>query len=207
MGSKIYEIELVETRLYRVWYKVETDSLDYALKMARERQVDEVDILYLDTIETEVEAIHVKANPAQVPDVSRPGVGVMLAMLAGDDVSEEVVKKAIGKKIAAIVLDKDSNQLRITFADDTRLVMWDNGQQCCESRYMHTDDDLPYFIGSEFRGAALHPGPSEQGEYDDSKDSEFLIISTSLGQFTVVNYNEHNGYYGGFWIRAVEEKV
>lgn len=33
-------------------------------------------------------------------------------------------------------------------------------------------------------------------------ESQFLMIRTSLGVFTVVNYNEHNGYYGGFALRA-----
>ena len=42
---------------------------------------------------------------------------------------------------------------------------------------------------------------------------QFLNIETSLGIITFETHNEHNGYYGGFYIKAVyhetvkEEKV
>jgi hypothetical protein len=29
-------------------------------------------------------------------------------------------------------------------------------------------------------------------------DLAFLIVTTSLGSFTVANHSEHNGYYGAF---------
>ena len=85
-----------------------------------------------------------------------------------------------------------------TFEDRSILFMYDDHQQCCERRWMHTDDDLSYFQGAILQGSEIRKGPVERVEYGDEKESQFLIVTTSKGQFTVVNYNEHNGYYGGF---------
>ncbi|MDC6673798.1 hypothetical protein OEZ80_25875, partial [Leclercia adecarboxylata] len=82
------------------------------------------------------------------------------------------------------------------------LVIRDDGQSCCESRYMSTDDDLSSFVGATFLGCEIEDGPHEADDPDH--ETQFLIVSTSLGKFTVVNHNEHNGYYGGFSIRFEE---
>ena len=66
---------------------------------------------------------------------------------------------------------------------------------------MHTDDDLTRFVGSEFVLAEAREGPDLSVEYE-IKESQFLVITTDKGVFTVVNYNEHNGYYGGFLMAA-----
>ena len=125
------------------------------------------------------------------------GVGVMVKMIFGDRDTGRVIQESVGKEIKSIVLEEE--ELTIVF-DDSRLVLWDDGQSCCELRYMHTDDKLSDFIGSEFLGAEIRDGPDEEDEYSDVKESQFLVIDTSIGQFTIVNYNEHNGYYGGFAI-------
>jgi hypothetical protein len=67
---------------------------------------------------------------------------------------------------------------------------------------MHTDDVLQDFIGAKLLNAEVREGPTELDKYGDPIESEFLVVSTSIGFFTVVNYNEHNGYYGGFIIRC-----
>jgi len=106
--------------------------------------------------------------------------------------------------ITAIELVEDvyqgRGQLSIYF-EDRVMEVWDEGQQCCEHRWMHTDDDLTAFIGAEFRSAHIDDGPTENLDYE-VKESQFLVVRTSLGVFTVVNYNEHNGYYGGFDLQA-----
>ena len=58
-------------------------------------------------------------------------------------------------------------------------------------------------------GASVQDGPSHVYEEDDKerKDCQFLIITTSKGQFTVANYNEHNGYYGGFALIASVDEI
>ncbi len=101
-------------------------------------------------------------------------------------------------------LSIDNNALILTFIDDTCIKLFDAGQNCCEVRWMHSDDDLAYFIGATLQDADVQDGPTVQGS--DVQESQFLIISTSKGQFTVVNYNEHNGYYDGFIIVAENVK-
>lgn len=86
---------------------------------------------------------------------------------------------------------------------------------------MNTDDCLSEFIGSKFVNAEIKDGPSgtvdkDEDSYDAELDawltnnteeeSQFLVITTTKGQFTVVNYVEHNGFYGGFDIELEEIK-
>ena len=133
------------------------------------------------------------------------GMGVMISMLFGSRGGEHL-KEVKGKTIKALRLDTEDrgaeDALVFEFEDGSAIKIYDGGQSCCESRYMHTDDDLPYFVGSKLMDAELRAsGDVVEEEHGWMyKESEFLIITTSLGQFTIVNYNEHNGYYGGFWI-------
>jgi len=126
------------------------------------------------------------------------GLGVMINALLGNDDSSKICSAAIGKIITELSIHE--NALWFTFSDGSKINFYDDGQSCCEHRYMHTDDDLKYYIGATLLGAAIKDGPTESDEWGDPKESEFLIIKTSEGEFTVVNYNEHNGYYGGFSI-------
>ena len=131
---------------------------------------------------------------------THPGIGVMLSWLGGNESSVAALKESAGKEIAT--LDIDEERLLFTFTDGTAMKLYDNGQYCCEKRYMHTDDRLGDFIGAQFRKAEVRDGPTEIMEWGEPKESQFLLITTSIGQFTVVNYNEHNGYYGGFALEA-----
>lgn len=97
------------------------------------------------------------------------------------------------------------NTLTIEFSDGSSSKFKDMWQGCCERRYMHTDDDLEYFKGSELLHVKLQDGPTaKQNEYGNIIDSQFLIITTTKGSFTIVNYNDHNGYYGGFRIECLD---
>ena len=116
-----------------------------------------------------------------------------------DDLSNIVLNGAINKKINQIVILND--KLIFYFDDGSIVRMFDDDYQCCEKRYMHTDDDLDYYVGSYFLGAEVRQGGDESIKGYEI-ESEFLIINTSLGQFTIVNYNKHNGYYSGFDIIA-----
>lgn len=124
----------------------------------------------------------------------------MIGLLGGNRESAEAFTEAIGKTITDLRI-RDEEALEFTFKDGTRLALFDDGQSCCEHRWMHTDDDLAYYVGSDLQGAEVREGPEVEDSYE-VKESEFLIVTTTKGQFTVVNYNEHNGYYGGFLIRA-----
>lgn len=126
------------------------------------------------------------------------GLGVMINTLGGNKETVKAHSAAMGKVLKDLALV--DNELRLYFEDGTGIRFWDDGQSCCEHRWMHTDDELGDFVGATFQEAELRDGPTEDSEYGEPKESQFLVIRTSVGMFTMVNYNEHNGYYGGFWI-------
>lgn len=103
----------------------------------------------------------------------------------------------LGKVISAMSLQDDS--LTIRFADGMGLNIYDEGQQCCECRYMDTDDDLSEVIGGVLFDVEIRDVDDYiEGEYGDVTDIQFLVVKTSKGEVVVSSYNEHNGYYGGF---------
>src|SRR5271165_4208844 len=106
--------------------------------------------------------------------MSNLGMGVMLNMLGGNEESVRDFKASIDKKITSLEL-KD-NALVFGFEDGTATKLYDDGQSCCEHRYMHTDDDLSFYVGATLMGAKIEDGPSVDGEYGESADSQFLIV-------------------------------
>lgn len=122
----------------------------------------------------------------------------MLHYLSGG--SENDSQKYVGREIvgAAIVNDR----LAIDFADGSKIDVWDNGQSCCEHRYMTTDDDVATLVG----GRLLHIASKDGPDMDGSEEHEtcFVEIATDKGFITVTNHNEHNGYYGGFGLTITE---
>jgi hypothetical protein len=128
------------------------------------------------------------------------GMGVMLGILGGNEETVNSIKSSLNKIIEKVELDGDD--LVISFTDNTTLIVWDGGQSCCESRYMTTDDNLPDFNGTTLLDLELKS--VEYGDNDGWGEHEiqFLNIKTSEGVFTMVNHNEHNGYYGGFYVKA-----
>ena len=117
-----------------------------------------------------------------------------------------IFQEACNKTIASVRLEKGERTedgLIIHFDDGHALRIWDDGQSCCELRYMTTDDDLRPFVGARFLGAEVLPAPNVPDEWGEHEVA-FLVVRTSLGTFTIETHNEHNGYYGGFGV-AVEE--
>ena len=127
------------------------------------------------------------------------GLGVMLNMLAGNAGTVEAYNASMGKEIVKLFV-QDETELHFEFTDGTKLVALDDGQSCCESRYMTVEDDLSLYIGATLQSLDIKAGPEEEGEYGDAHEIEFLEVTTSKGQFQISNHNEHNGYYGGFAI-------
>jgi len=120
-----------------------------------------------------------------------------------DGNSARIFYNAIGKKIKDIKINDDA--LYLLFEDGYQIMIYDNKQECCEERFMSTDDDLEYFIGSKLLGASIKHGGtliSDEEEDEDEKNPyheiQFLEIQTDKGVFTVVNHNKNNGYYSGF---------
>lgn len=134
------------------------------------------------------------------------GIGAMLGRLCGNKESVEAITSVLNKKIKSVRVDEEMNALRFEFEDGTKFKIFDDGQSCCESRYMRTDDDLSEFEGAVFQNAELKDAPNIEDEYGDH-EVQFLEIQTDKGVFTCSNHNEHNGYYGGFWIICALEGV
>lgn len=135
--------------------------------------------------------------------MGQTGIGVMLSYLGGNEESVNAFKNSVGKKISTLYLGSD-DALHFEFEDSSRIAIYDNGQSCCEHRYMRTDDDLNYYIGSNFLDAELRDAPDVE-DGGDVHEVQFLLITTSNGVFTMASHNEHNGYYGGFSIRFRKE--
>jgi hypothetical protein len=131
--------------------------------------------------------------------MSYPEIGVMLSYLGGNESSVAAFKSALNKEITALEL-KDE-ELLFTFSDGSKVKLFDDGQSCCEHRYMTTNDDLSYFVGSTLIDAEVADAPNIGDEYDNH-EVQFLKVKTSSGIFTIESHNEHNGCYGGFSICA-----
>lgn len=97
-------------------------------------------------------------------------------------------------------LSVENNVLSISLEDGRIIQLEDIASYCCEKRYMTCDDDLDYYVGSEYIDWETRKGQSQDHAHSDH-DVCFLIVNTSRGSFTVANHNIHNGYYSGFDIR------
>ena len=124
------------------------------------------------------------------------GIGVMLSRLSGNEETVNAHLGAIGKIIKSI---SSNDNLILTFTDETGIRICDEGQSCCEHRYMHTDDEIQYYVGSKFLGCELRSAPNLPDEWGEH-EVQFLLVNTDRGTFTMVSHNKHNGYYGGFAI-------
>lgn len=127
------------------------------------------------------------------------GIGVMLNMLGGNSSTVNAFNSSLNKKIDKVFLDEQHNVLVFEFGDGARLKIYDDGQSCCETRYMRTDDTLIEFYGAILLGAEIKDAPNITDQYGDH-EVQFLEIKTDKGAFTMASHNEHNGYYGGFAI-------
>lgn len=128
------------------------------------------------------------------------GMGVMISRMTEQSDSRRAYEAALNKKIKTITLDtaERNSSLLLRFEDGSTLRFRDEGQSCCENRYMATDDNLLDYIGGQLLGAELRTAPNAGG--DEDHEVQFLAIETSKGQFVISSHNEHNGYYGGFAI-------
>lgn len=108
---------------------------------------------------------------------------------------------AINKSIESI--GWSNGGIRILFTDKSRLYISDNGQCCCEYRYMTCDneDSFDYYTGATYLGYDFGDLDYKDDRYD-IHEIQFLNIRTSKGVLVFASHNEHNGYYGGFSIDA-----
>jgi hypothetical protein len=109
------------------------------------------------------------------------------------------MKYVRGPVIKDVTMDEDEITFRF---EGGSLRLRDCGQSCCETRYMSTDDDIRSLIGQRFVCWEVKDGGTNiDDDGYDQHDAQFLEIQTEGGFVTIVNHNEHNGYYGGFSVR------
>lgn len=126
--------------------------------------------------------------------MSRPGAMVMFHHLFSSD--EDAVAKYLGRTIRAADFNED--RLRLEFDDATIVEIIDNGQSCCERRYMTTDDDVSSLVGRKLLRIDVKDGPEEDEGEDGAHETCFVEVGVDDGFITLTTHNEHNGYYGGF---------
>ncbi len=98
------------------------------------------------------------------------------------------------------ILEIKDDGLYIYF-DDRSGIFLRTESDCCAHHYFVCDDDLPSFIGGVLLGGEIREAPNVKEENGDSvHEVQFLEIKTSKGSFVISCHNEHNGYYGGFYL-------
>ena len=142
--------------------------------------------------------------------MSQLGLGVMISHLRGSDVDMSTyLEKTI---VQAELVD---NALCLQFEDGRTIKIFDDGQSCCEHRYMRTDDQVSDLVGRKLRSLELKKAPNvpyPQSEEEDDyyydtgecHEVQFLEVGTDMNSVVFSNHNEHNGYYGGFALRVEE---
>ncbi len=130
--------------------------------------------------------------------MSHPGIGAMLHYLSGG--SQHSSDEYIGATVTKAEITDD--KLNLDFADGRRVSLWDNGQSCCESRYMRTDDDLQGLVGKQVTAITVKH-TEEPGEYD-AHEIAFVEIACGDSHVVIANHNEHKGYYGGFGLTITD---
>lgn len=110
--------------------------------------------------------------------------------------------------IVDIVLDDAGNggngQVVIMLASGFKILLIDAGQDCCETRYLRTNDELKALVGETLINIRVTRKVNVvlDSEWNEAHEVEFLEVLTNRDMVTFEAHNEHNGYYGGFSLRA-----
>jgi hypothetical protein len=103
-------------------------------------------------------------------------------------------------------LNKEEERLEISLDDGRVLYVYDDDEQCCEKRSIHTDDGLKSFLGQRLVSIGIREQWSKEIVDDENEvDCAFVHVKTTGGTITLNTYNKHNGYYSGFDL-CVEER-
>ena len=130
------------------------------------------------------------------------GMGAMLHVLGGG--SPKSASDYYGRKI--IAAEKVGEDLRLRFDDGKQVRIWDDGQSCCENRYMTCDDDLSKLVGGKLLRIEAKDGPDVDDPDGECHEQCFIEVGTDECFVTLCTHNEHNGYYGGFGLSLDEVK-
>jgi hypothetical protein len=144
--------------------------------------------------------------------VNELGLKVITDRLLGYSSKNELLINSIGKEIASVVLNKNAGdagrslgeaqaeRIELRLTDGSSFALRDDGQSCCEARYITCDDDLSELAGAKLTSIELRSAPSLNDDEDEPHDCQFLAIMTDRGEAVFTTHVEHNGYYGGFSI-------
>lgn len=110
------------------------------------------------------------------------------------DFSEVIGKEILGTRIY------NNEEVLLILEGGYSVYLRDDGQSCCETRYITCDDNLSDLIGSKFTHIKelKHTTTDESDEYENEHEITFIEIRAGDTLCTVCTHNEHNGYYGGF---------
>lgn len=114
-------------------------------------------------------------------------------------IDDRELDRVRGMPIAKVTVGDDA--MLISFSNGWWLKLFEAGQSCCELRYMVCDDNLAAFSGASFIGVDVLDAPNVE-DRGGEHEVQFLHVRTSDGTITASNHNEHNGYYGGFCLKA-----
>lgn len=131
---------------------------------------------------------------------SQNGIGSMLHSLRGG--SQEDPAKYVGRRIIAAELTE--HDFGLSFSDGVTIRITDEGQSCCERRYMTCDDDLKHLLSSTLTDIVVAKVEDHPSDGEAAHEIAFLEIRTDKGVVTVCTHNENNGYYGGFALNIWE---
>jgi hypothetical protein len=107
------------------------------------------------------------------------------------------------------VFDKEKESMNLEFTDGVKISITDEGQSCCESRYMTCDDEPSELNGQKLIHIITKDGPQpekSEDDWGDVHDIAFLEIQGDKSSITFATHNQHNGYYGGFGLNISESK-
>lgn len=131
--------------------------------------------------------------------MNQVGLGVMIFQLSGGSRNSSTEYEGL----TIVKVSMDETHLHLSFDNGKNISIWDNGQSCCENRYMNTDDDIQTLVGGRLLHIIAKEGPNNEDQYE-VHEQIFVEVATDKGLITLVNHNEHNGYYGGFGLTITE---
>lgn len=110
----------------------------------------------------------------------------------------------VGQRIRLVQVHEEEARI---FLKERVVVVEDDGQDCCEHRFMSCDDTLSEFLGATLLDITVEDVGTGEGEDYEHHEIQFVHIKTSLGVITLQSHNIHNGYYGGFDMRVTVEPL
>jgi len=82
---------------------------------------------------------------------------------------------------AVIDCKLDDNKLYLRLDSGVKIAIWDDGQSCCENRYMTTDDDIRSLIGGKLMRIESKEGPETEGWLLSTSDAADDMPGVHLG--------------------------